>query len=179
TFKVVYQAKKYRPLLAEIESKPLESEERTLPQQPEILKQLEAEYETVRRYQLLVDYLKNEVARVLGFKDFKQLSPEEGFFEMGMDSLMTVELRDKLQKSLNCSLPTTLAFEFPNIVSLANYISSKVLGWESNKTDQSQLSVAQEQKKNQILEVENLPEEDVESSIIKELADLNTLLEGN
>ncbi|NEO82205.1 KR domain-containing protein, partial [Moorena sp. SIO4G3] len=177
-FKEVYQSKKYRPLLAEIENKSLESEDRSLLQQPEILKQLEAEPES-RRYQLLIDYLTNEVARVLGVKDFKLLSPEQGLFEMGMDSLMTVELRNQLQKSLNCSLPKTLAFEFPNIISLADYISSKVLGWQLNKIEQSQLSVVQQQKANQILEIENLSEEDVESSVIQELAALNTLLEDN
>ncbi|NEO71398.1 type I polyketide synthase [Moorena sp. SIO3H5] len=177
-FKEVYQSKKYRPLLAEIESKSSELEDRLSLQQSEILKQLEAEPES-GRYQLLIDYIKSEVAKVLGVKDFKLLSPEQGFFEMGIDSLMTVALRNQLQKRLNCSLPATLAFEFPNIVSLADYISSKVLGWQLKKIEQSQLPVAQEQKANQILEIENLPEEDVESSIIKELADLNTLLEEN
>ncbi|NEQ63907.1 MAG: hypothetical protein F6K53_44125 [Moorea sp. SIO4A1] len=80
---------------------------------------------------------------------------------------------------MNCSLPTTLAFEFSNIVSLADYISSKVLGWKIKKREQSQLSCAQEQKVSKILEIENLPEEDVESSIIQELADLKTLLYEN
>ena len=142
----------------------------------EFLAKLEEESSLEKRQEILTEHIRGQVAQVLGLSSSQLPEVNVGFISMGMDSLMTVELRNQLQKMFNCSLPTTLAFEFPNIVSLADYISSKILGWELKTEEHSQLSVAQEQKENQILEIENLDEEDVESSIIQELADLNTLL---
>ena len=50
-----------------------------------------------------------------------------GFFELGMDSLMAVELHARLSQLLKVSLPSTLVFDFPNIERLTQYIASEVL----------------------------------------------------
>ena len=47
---------------------------------------------------------------------------------MGMDSIMTVQLRHCLETSLVCSLPPTLAFEYPTIEALTRYLGQEVLG---------------------------------------------------
>ena len=39
-----------------------------------------------------------------------------------MDSLTSVEMRNKLQVSLECSLPTTLAFDYPTVTKLVDYL---------------------------------------------------------
>ncbi len=47
---------------------------------------------------------------------------------MGMDSIMAVQLRQRLENSLaGYSLPLTLAFEYPNIEALTQYLASEVL----------------------------------------------------
>ncbi|MGH9666422.1 MAG: beta-ketoacyl reductase, partial [Bryobacteraceae bacterium] len=38
---------------------------------------------------------------------------DHGFFEMGMDSLLALELRSRLEGSVRRSLPATLVFEYP------------------------------------------------------------------
>ncbi len=177
-FKAIYQSKKRRPFLAEIESKVGEVQEQLPKQKPDILQELNSGTETVR-YQKLVAYIQSEVAKVLGIKDLALLTPERGLFEMGLDSLMTVELRNRLQVGLNCSLPTTLAFEFPNIASLTEYIGSQILGWELPRTEQSELSTVEQEKAQILSEVEELSEEDIEASIAQELAELNSLMEEN
>ncbi len=174
-FKAVYQAKKYRKLLAEIETKPEEVRDELLKQKHDILLQLEVASEK-ERYHKLIAYIQDEVALILGIKDSHLVDTEQGFFDMGIDSLMTVELRNKLQLGLNCSLPETLAFEFPNIISLAKYIADTVLNWKLEKTDNYKLSVAEQQKANLLSEVEQLSEDDVEASIAQELLDLSVLL---
>ena len=83
-----------------------------------------------KRQEILMGHIREQVAQVLGLSSSKLPEVNAGFVEMGMDSLMAVELRNQLQKSLNCSVPTTLAFEYPNIISLTDYIYSKVLGWQ-------------------------------------------------
>ena len=139
-FKAIYQYQKQRPLLAEIESKVEEEQEQfqLLQQKPDILQQLNSGTETLR-HQKLTSYIQSEVAKVLDMKDLELLSAEQSLFDMGLDSLMMVELRNRLEVGLNCSLPATLAFEFPNIASLTEYIGSRILGWEFSKTDAQNL----------------------------------------
>ena len=185
-FKELYELEGKRLLLSEIpldlEATDGEGAEEQEKQKEKIKTELLAKLEAAsneKRQEILTKHIREQVAQVLGFSSSKLPEVNVGFVEMGMDSLMTVELRNQLQKSLNCSVPTTLAFECPNIISLTDYIYSEVLGWQLKKIEQSQLSVVQEQKANQILEIENLSEEDVESSVIQELAALNTLLGEN
>ncbi|HEU5074826.1 MAG TPA: acyl carrier protein, partial [Polyangiaceae bacterium] len=75
---------------------------------------------------LLLAFVRQEVADVLGL-DTEALAVDAGFFQLGMDSLMSVSLRNRLQKSMATSLPSTLAFEHPSVAELAEYIASEVL----------------------------------------------------
>jgi hypothetical protein len=49
---------------------------------------------------------------------------------MGMDSLMALELRTRLQASLELEIPATVAFEFPTIEAIAGFLGDK-LGLDS------------------------------------------------
>ncbi|MCC5670510.1 acyl carrier protein [Nostoc sp. CHAB 5784] len=39
-----------------------------------------------------------------------------------MDSLMAVELKNRLESTLSCSLPATLVFDYPTIEALVDYL---------------------------------------------------------
>ena len=79
------------------------------------------------RPQLLVDHVRTQAARVLGLKSGQAVALEQGFFELGMDSLTSVELRNRLQSSLGLSVPSTAAFDYPTVGELVDYLSGKVL----------------------------------------------------
>jgi acyl carrier protein len=70
---------------------------------------------------LLEDYLRSQVAQVLGFKP-EEIDPGKGFFDLGMDSLTSVELKSRLQRDLGGSLPATIAFDYPTITALAQFL---------------------------------------------------------
>ena len=91
-----------------------------------------------QRKQLLRQTVQEEVGRVLGLPLTDKPNPEEGFFELGMDSLMTVELRNRLSQLLGVNLPSTLTFDFPNIERLTNYITSEVLQLSSGDAAHAQ-----------------------------------------
>jgi microcystin synthetase protein McyG len=76
----------------------------------------------LKRRALLVDHVRREVARVLGLEGAASIEPGQGFFELGMDSLTSVDLRNRLRASLQCVLPATAAFDHPNPVALADYL---------------------------------------------------------
>jgi len=64
--------------------------------------------------------LNEQVAAVLGLA--QPPDPQLGFNELGMDSLMSLELRQRLAKSLQVNLPATVIFEYPSITTLLAYL---------------------------------------------------------
>jgi len=72
---------------------------------------------------LLVSHVREQVAAVLGLDPVQLMEPGQGFFRLGMDSLTTVELRGRLERSLGLRLPTTIAFEYPTVESLAAFLA--------------------------------------------------------
>jgi acyl carrier protein len=78
------------------------------------------------RRDILVDYIQGEAARVMGMDD-ESPDPELGFFDMGLDSLMAVELKNHLSMGLGVSLPATMVFRYPNIGTLARFLLTDVL----------------------------------------------------
>ena len=53
---------------------------------------------------------------------------ETGLFELGMDSLMSVELKRRLERGAGRALPSTLTFNYPNVVALAGFLDSELRG---------------------------------------------------
>jgi NAD(P)-dependent dehydrogenase (short-subunit alcohol dehydrogenase family)/acyl carrier protein len=74
----------------------------------------------------LKTFLRGELAAVLGMGDAARVPTKQGFFEIGMDSLMTVELVHRLESNLGMKLPANLAIDYPNIEALASYLSSRL-----------------------------------------------------
>ena len=136
----------------------------------DLLRRLDQASATGRR-ELLVDFIGREVAIILGFEaDFKP-NPQQGFFEMGMDSLTSVELKSRLESGLGKALPTTMALEHPTMESLAAFIDKEILEAPASASpiDATKESVepAVEEK-----ELENLSREKLLSLLAQELESL-------
>ena len=68
-----------------------------------------------------------ETVRVLGFGPQHHLEATQKLFEIGMDSLMALELRNRLQNSIGWALPSTLVFEYPTVEALSDYLIREVV----------------------------------------------------
>ena len=79
-----------------------------------------------QRKKLVLEYLRNTVAEVTRI-DASEIREEAGFFDLGMDSLMAVELRRRLEQAVGKELPATLAMDFPRLSDVADYLLSDVL----------------------------------------------------
>jgi acyl transferase domain-containing protein/acyl carrier protein len=78
---------------------------------------------------LLARSLQEEVARILRI-DPSALDWRQGFAELGMDSLMAIELRNVLQKGLGVSVPATVALDHPTIDFLVRHLLDEVLKFD-------------------------------------------------
>ena len=78
------------------------------------------------RPRFLMGSLRHMVAEIADFQDPEDVSLSTGLFDMGLDSLMAVILRRRLENALNLELRSTLAFDFPNLKALCSYLSERL-----------------------------------------------------
>ncbi|MFK8844229.1 type I polyketide synthase [Streptomyces sp. Ac-502] len=78
--------------------------------------------------QALLAMVREEAAKVLGHPSPDTVDARRAFREQGFDSLMAVDLRNRLSAATGLRLPTTLLFDHPSSVAVAAYLRSEVLG---------------------------------------------------
>jgi acyl transferase domain-containing protein/acyl carrier protein len=91
-----------------------------------VLEQLRSADPGEAREQLWI-YVRDLVVKVLALDPRNRLDPTLGLTDLGMDSLMAVELSNHLQASLGVKLSSTLAFEHPTLGALAEFLARNVL----------------------------------------------------
>ncbi|MFG2848968.1 beta-ketoacyl synthase N-terminal-like domain-containing protein, partial [Kitasatospora sp. NPDC048296] len=79
----------------------------------------------------LLELLRKSIATVLGYADADQIEMARTFKDLGFDSPTSVELRNHLGAVLDMRLPTTLLFDYPTPVVLAEYLLVELGGTES------------------------------------------------
>ncbi|MGV0810959.1 type I polyketide synthase [Mycolicibacterium boenickei] len=80
-----------------------------------------------QRKKLLTDYLRDSVAEVTRV-DSAEIREDAGFFDLGMDSLMAVELRRRIEQGVGHEIPVTLVMDHPRLSDVADYLLVEVLG---------------------------------------------------
>jgi acyl transferase domain-containing protein/NADPH:quinone reductase-like Zn-dependent oxidoreductase/acyl carrier protein len=72
---------------------------------------------------LLLSHVRTHLVAVLNLPADAGLDSQQGFFDLGMDSLMATELRNRLQSSLGIGLPVTVVLEHGNLAALAAHLA--------------------------------------------------------
>jgi acyl carrier protein len=74
----------------------------------------------------LIADVQAKTARALGISPSAEIDRRQPLSEMGLDSLMAVELRNALGAVLSLSLPATLLFDYPSIEKVTDYLCTKI-----------------------------------------------------
>jgi phthiocerol/phenolphthiocerol synthesis type-I polyketide synthase B len=80
--------------------------------------------EPTGRRDLLFDHISALVAKVMALPSSQSLDPSAGFFQFGMDSLMSVTLQRALVETLGEALPASVVFDYPTVESLVGYLAT-------------------------------------------------------
>jgi acyl transferase domain-containing protein/acyl carrier protein len=87
-----------------------------------------------RRNALLGELVNFEGGRILGLSSSQTIDPNQPLRELGMDSLMSVQFRNRLSALLELELPPTLLYNYPTVHALVAYLIScltpQILGAE-------------------------------------------------
>jgi NADPH:quinone reductase-like Zn-dependent oxidoreductase/acyl carrier protein len=78
------------------------------------------------RYGVLCEVVRAEIATVLRIADRSNLSPERPLRELGLDSLIAIELRNRLTAATSVHLPATFFLEFPTVDQATQQLLSKL-----------------------------------------------------
>ncbi len=131
-----------------------------------------------QKRELLETYVCERIGQTLGFSS-DELDPQVGFFDLGMDSLTALELKNSLQADLNISLSSTLVFDYPTVEALLTYLATQLIGEETTKStaDNTPTDVVSINKENlQPLLQEDLIAENLIAEMDRKLADIENLL---
>lgn len=82
------------------------------------------------RHSRLVQFIQSQLAKVMGIQKSEEIDPGEPLFNMGLDSLMALELMSLLEQSLGIRLTEALVFEHPTIEALASHFLVTLFGDE-------------------------------------------------
>ncbi|WP_394842138.1 acyltransferase domain-containing protein [Pendulispora brunnea] len=74
----------------------------------------------------LAELVRAEAADILRLPDPSELSPDRPLQDWGLDSLMAVELRNRLAKKCGIPLPITFVMEHPTPMDMVEYLSKQV-----------------------------------------------------
>jgi acyl transferase domain-containing protein/NADPH:quinone reductase-like Zn-dependent oxidoreductase/acyl carrier protein len=133
-----------------------------------VLARLAAEPAT-RRLAILEEHVQSLASRALGRTGNRALERRRPLHELGLDSLLSVELRNALANSLDCSLPATLLFDYPTVESLTRHLAKELrleLASEISSTVVDAIGQAD------LRELQNMSEREAESLLLTELDEL-------
>ena len=97
-----------------------------------------------RRRPLLAAFVRERALRALGVDPARAVDPRMPLGDMGLDSLLAVELRNTLGAAIGKPLPATLLFDYPTLDALTDYLLHEVYGMGEGAQQEAQQETQQE-----------------------------------
>ena len=147
TFKPVFEIRRRRPLLEAI-AEATDWEVHAAAAQPQappsaVVGQLALEqYPPEERLALIELHVRDQIGRVLGHSSSESLDIHQSLMELGLDSLMLIELKNWVEKNLETNVPLAFFLEAPSIAQLAVQVLERLDTTAASRRSHDELAVA-------------------------------------
>jgi NAD(P)-dependent dehydrogenase (short-subunit alcohol dehydrogenase family)/acyl carrier protein len=152
------------------------------PKEKQVDLRLQLEQASVNKRQpLLIAYIQSQVSKVLGLASGQEVNEDRPLSELGLDSLMAVEVRNILGSNLNLkrALPATLVFDYPTVSAIASYLMTEI---DLAGNEQAEERSSKPQKEVPVTDsmlslldaIEDLSDEDVDRMLASQLKEGKT-----
>jgi acyl transferase domain-containing protein/NADPH:quinone reductase-like Zn-dependent oxidoreductase/SAM-dependent methyltransferase/acyl carrier protein len=123
------------------------------------------------RWGRLLQRVRDLAAKVLGLQSAARVDVDRPLQEMGLDSLMAVELRNLMKNELGLDRPpaATVVFDHPTVSALARFVGCELFGWPPETTEP--VSTAPAAEEDVLGRLERLAPEDVERLLSERMKD--------
>ncbi|MFJ9196959.1 SDR family NAD(P)-dependent oxidoreductase, partial [Streptomyces flaveolus] len=113
------------PLLRSLVRPRLRQAAATAPQGSDFLDRLAALGEA-ERFETLTEFVRGEVAAAVGLPGAHAVAAERPLQGLGLDSLMSVDLKNRIAAQTGAELPSTLAFDYPTPRAIAEFLLGRL-----------------------------------------------------
>jgi NAD(P)-dependent dehydrogenase (short-subunit alcohol dehydrogenase family) len=173
TYKPLHESRRRRPILSRLglmqSSAVLSGDAAAAPERPGapgLVARL-ANAPAAARRDLLVGFVSREVATVLGLDPMQPIATGVGLFDLGMDSLMSVELKGRLERGAGRKLPATLTFNYPNIGALALFLMNLLgHGVEREASETAQAPDSPVPQSFEDIDLDTLSDDEIETRLL-------------
>ena len=125
------------------------------------------------RTDILVDYLRQQLVHILRLSNPENLDRRQRLMDLGVDSLLALELKNRLQTGLNLdtNLPSTLIYDYPTIEAVVGYLEKVLFGSDPEPVVSAE-PTAPDPRETGAAELDNLSEEEIESLLLKKIKNI-------
>src|SRR5690606_11945085 len=121
---------------------------------------------------LLVDYVRQQVLKVTRSDASRVIGRRDRLMDLGVDSLMAVELRTVLSSGLGLeqALPATLIFDYPSIEAIAAYLQQVLF---ASLPEPEAVPEVQAPAGSTPIDIADLTDEEVEAMLLQKLGEIS------
>ncbi len=129
-----------------------------------------------KRASFILAHVREQTVKILGLPPSRRVDVSQPLREMGLDSLMTVELRNALSTTMGRALPGSLVFDYPTIAGIASFVAEKVFP-AASPSSITRAKKTEEHEQQALTHVQQLSEEGAEALLAEKLAALEGRLD--
>ena len=129
------------------------------------------------RTPMLIEKICEQIKRVMGLDESDTINPNQPLQELGLDSLMAVELRNILCALIGKQLPATLMFKYPTVASLSTFLIQDMFPDEmadaenDNAETESTEASAQQEQQEEDDQLDDLSDDELAAMLAAELGE--------